>query len=352
VNADPSSPYRVVVRNSVGNVLSTTPMAMAPVHGEPNGSHVVLISGEVPIQPSSGASKRAQAAAVPASVTLTALGKEVATRIRSPHSPRAAFVDLPGNISGRGMLNVRWRESDADGDRMLATLEYSINNGKTYRVLTSLFPGTTFRTSAVGLGRAQHARLRLSVNDGFNTTTIVSKPFRTSGSAPVVTVLSPVQHERGFADASLYGSAQAYDDEGKYLTGRALRWFDGRRLLGHGNHVNIAGLTVGRHRIVVMALDRFGRTGRRSVEVTVLPVKPQLVGLRVPSKLKPTARRLVLRTAATVAGMLVHGNDRCRVGTRARRCSFKVKPGRATLHLTLTLTFGPRSTKVAIAVPR
>ena len=127
------------------------------------------------------------------------------------------------------------------------------------------------------------------------------------------------------SQGTLYASGQAVSDDGHFLTGRRLIWRDGHRSLGHGGAISVIGLGAGTHRLMLLARDAHGRTGRATVSVRVVGEAPDFVGLKVPSKLRAGARRLTFRTGATAPATLRVGAQRFAVTRRVRSYTLRVR---------------------------
>jgi len=282
-------------------------------------------------------------------------GQVLATRSRSAATPAAA-VRAPAagtRVGSRGTLSVRWLAADPDGSQGLTSrIEYSADDGKTYRGVAAGLTGTSYSLPIHLLSRSSAARIRITVNDGWNVATAVSRRFRVAGPPPEVEILSPLAGTRIAADQTLNLEGSAFDDRSRILSGKSLRWFDGRRSLGTGPRISVSGLRPGSHTLRLVARDRSGRAGTASVKVRVLAVTPQFVSLSAPSTLSRTARTATVRVASSVAGTLELGKQRFDADRRNRRFKFRIKPGSKTLSLRLVLRSGGRSATATLTIPR
>jgi hypothetical protein len=123
-------------------------------------------------------------------------------------------------------------------------------------------------------------------------------------------------------------------------------------VLGHGSAISVAGLAAGTHRLTLLARDAHGRTGRARVSVKVVGEAPDFVSLKVPSKLRASARRLTISTGATVPATLRIGARRFAVTRKVRAYTLKVPRGRKLLSLTLKLSAGGKRANLTVAVRR
>jgi hypothetical protein len=172
-----------------------------------------------------------------------------------------------------------------------------------------------------------------------------------------VEILMPWSGTRQLNDAPLGLSGQAFDDSSRMLTGGRLRWMLGHRLLGTGGRITVSGLPAGRHRIFLVATDRFGRSGRASVVVVLRGSRPVFIVLSAPRSAKPKARSLRLKVASSLATTLVVRvpglrAQRFAVGRGTRRLTVRIRRGHATLQLKLSLGAGGLTRKVGIGVKR
>ena len=102
----------------------------------------------------------------------------------------------------------------------------------------------------------------------------------------------------------------------------------------------------------LVAVDRAGRVGSRSVKVRVPGTTPYFLQLKAPGRLSRRARQLLLTVAATQAGALRIGGRRFSVGRSPRRIRVPVNAGRRTLRLTLVLAAGGGRNRQLVVVPR
>jgi hypothetical protein len=343
--ADPASPYRLVTRDAAGNTLTDTPMATDSGHESESesGSGVTTnLHGQAPI---AGAE----------SVEIASGGTVLAKRTRSANVP-SVKVRSPskGARVGRGRDTViRWTSSDVDGGPLRAKIDYSANDGKSWRPLTSEVNRNQATVPSGFLSGSRRARLRIRLNDGFNEGSAVSDRFVAVGRRPTVRILSPAAGSRQItSDAPLFLSGEAYDDAGRALRGKRLRWLEGRKLLGRGNAIAVRELRPGRHRIRLEATDGSGRRDSAAVTVRVTQAVPQFLVLTAPKQLAGSARRLKLKVASTVPATLKGGGVRFPVDRKSRSVSIPIKRGSGELRLTLQLRAGKRTTRLQLVVPR
>jgi hypothetical protein len=334
------SGYHLVGRDAAGNVVADLQMLSSPTHSDGRPPALAL-DGVIP-------------AAGVASVTIVRDGAAVASRAASAHAPAVSVRGVPS--FRRGRATIRWRASDADHDTLQARVEYSSDGGATYRQIASGPNHGRVQLPARLLSRSKRARVRVRVNDGFRETAATSRAFRSPGGAPVVQILSPRRGARQPNDAPLVLRGQAFDDVNGSLTGKRLRWYVGRKLVGTGTQTAPVGLRAGRHRVQLLARDRFGRVGRAAITVHLTAARPAFLVLKAPASVSRSARSVALKVASTLRARLTvrggRGTQRARVSRRTRTVRVVVKPGRSPLALRLTLVAGGRSTPATIAIAR
>ncbi len=346
--APKSSAFNLIVRDANGGAVSNTLMN-ADTSDDPVtevADPVTFLSAEAP-------------AAGAASVEIVRGGAVVARRAASAAKPRVRVLrPRAGQRVGRRKNTVvRWRATDGDGGDLRAKIDYSPNGGRTWRpIYVGPNSGRVALASSL-FSRSPRARVRVRANDGFNEGRARSKRFVAIGRRPDVTILSPRRGTRIRNDASLYFAGQAVDDRSYPLTGKRLRWLDGRRLLGRGKSISVSALRPGKHKIRLVARDRFGRIGSDRVTVRLKAAAPRFLRVKAPSKLGRRARRLSLRVSSTIPATLrISGKrvrqTRKRVTRRLRRITVRVRSGRKTLRVRVRLSAGGKSTSSVLRVAR
>ncbi len=339
-----AAPYDLVATGASGATVAEIPMRASFGHVDSRPAVPILtLTGVVP---ATGVS----------SVRITANGATLATRTEGPNAPAVTIPRRPrfGAAERNGVLaRVRARQRahssvevdySGDGGRRWNPIWIGPNRGSALVPLRYLF-------------RSADARLRVIVNDGFRAASAVSQRFRSPGAPPSVQIMMPSSGTRELNDAPLGLEGQAFDDSSRMLTGPRLRWMLGHRLLGTGGRITVTGLPAGRHRIVLVATDRFGRTGRASVEVVLRGSRPVFIALAAPRSAKRKARSLRLKVASSLPVPLVVRvpglrAQRFTVGRSTRRLTVRIRPGHTTLQLKLSLGAGALTRKVGIVVTR
>ena len=331
------SPFHLVVRDAKGTVLSDTGVRSGFTHIDPGSGPAIpqnIIDAAVP------------APARAASVALEDDGKLLVQRTASAHAPTVRVLAPHAGArvrAGQG-VEVSWKAHDADGDKLTADVAFSANGGRNWKTVALEQPGSSVRLPAGYFTRSQRARVRVTVNDGFHSTSALSGVFRAAGNPPVATIVEPVRSVTIRADTALNLTGQAFDETAHAVAGRRLTWRLGRRILGHGPRIAAQDLPAGRQLIVLEARDAEGRVGRDSVRVRVLAVRPMFLVLRGPKSIGGHARHFTLHVGSSVLARLsaqgAKTSRRTRVGRRARSVRMTVKPGSHALKLRVALVAG------------
>jgi hypothetical protein len=349
-----ASAHHVRLTDAAGTTIADVPMAetVADIN---RGPRVLKLEAHVPLP-----GLNANNPAIPAAVTgLTVMrgSQPVMVRRRSAHAPTARFqFPVRGARVGARPTTVRWQAADPDGDALSVRVDYSPDNGRTWR---TMFRGQNTRQARFARGAfaaSGRARLRVVVNDGFDSATAISARFVALGRPPKVTIASPASRETLRTDSVLNLTGSAVDDGSRQLTGRALTWSLGRHRLGHGTRVVARGLRPGVRRIRLTAVDGRRRRSSAFVPIKVVAARPQFLTMKSPKRVSARARRLVLRVAASErARLTVGGADitahRFVVSRRTRRVVLRVRPGARPLQVVLKVR-AFRTTRLTVIIPR
>ncbi len=336
-----NSAYHLVGLGAGGTPVVDVAMLQADVHTDGSPPSLTL-AGVIP-------------AAGVTSVAIVKTGTTFATRARSTNAPTVAMRGTPA--FRRGTATVRWRARDADGGRLLATIDYSTDGGRSFETVWTGQSRGSARFPARHLSRSARARVRVSVNDGFREASVTSPRFRSPGAPPVVTILSPARRLKQPNDAPLVLSGQAFDDRARALTGRRLTWRAGKRVLGTGERISATGLPAGRHRVDLLARDGAGRTGRASVVVVLPAARPLFLTVSAPRSVKRAAGSMRLKLVSSLPATLAVRaaglrTQRFTVGRKARTITVRIPRGAKPLNLRLSLTAGTRSSVRSLLVTR
>ena len=333
-NASDQTNYEIVVRDAAAQVVSRT-------HVTPVVSHQrAVLTADV-------LSTNA------ASIEIERSGAVVASRRRSANAPTISLVSPgPGaHLSGGNPTVVRWNAQDADGDPVAVRLEYSRDNGKIYRTLSTGLNGDRVSLPASLFARSHEARIRLRASDGFNETIVTSAKLSAEGTPPVPHIQEPVAGAHFRNDVALRLSGTGFSDSGKPLPSNAFHWFDGDRPLGVGPRLSVFDRERGYHTIRLV-VDDDGRKGEVSVKIFIDAVAPTFMGLKVPEVVSHYEDEVRISVASSMPAVLVAGDQGFAVERKAKELRVRIPKGHAELRLPLVLIANGESSKVVVKIKR
>ena len=272
-------------------------------------------------------------------------GAEVlARRARSAHAPRGEHRraarrngDRPRRGDDRALARPGRRRRPADNHNRLLARRRAHVDGRGERR-----PRPLGRIERRALGASDDARIRVRVSDGFDAAIAVSGRLRSLGAPPLVRIESAAARVR--ADQLVLLEGSAFDDTGRPLTGKRLRWFADRRSLGSGT--GSASRAWRRRAHDPARRDRRARALRgRPPTVSVAAVRPQFLLFDAPERVARGTRSTRIRAASTVAATLRIGGRSYAVGRTPRRVRVALPRRTGVLRLAVTLTAGGKVTR-------
>lgn len=199
----------------------------------------------------------------------------LATLAVSPNAPEVHVVTPNGGETLSGAVNVQWTGSDADGDTLVYTLQYSRDGGDTWRTLSTSLTSNPVTVDLSGLPGATAGKFRVIASDGVNTGYDDSDGvFTVAGKAPTVRIVSPANAANFDSSQVVVLTGQANDVEDGALTGSRLTWSsDLQGVLGTGEALSTQ-LKPGVHTITLTAKDSDGQTASASITLNVAAAAP------------------------------------------------------------------------------
>jgi uncharacterized repeat protein (TIGR01451 family) len=203
-------------------------------------------------------------------------------KIASPNAPVVSTITLSatngGAFTGSGPLVITWAASDADGDALTYTVQYSADGGSTWETLFVDWPSQSCMIDSQYLQATTQGEIRVVASDGFNTSPdAFSSMFTVPNHAPVVSINTPPDGTLFIADQEVFLDAFANDPQDGALDGSSVQWVSSRDgALGSGAvlYFQADALSVGAHVITVTATDSTGLTNSASVKIYVLRQPP------------------------------------------------------------------------------
>jgi hypothetical protein len=185
--------------------------------------------------------------------------KEIAVRSKSPNAPVLDISSLSNISELKGKLTLSWKASDADGDPLIYSVDYSTNNGNSWMPMRVLLSQPSTEVDADFLPGTNQGLLRVSVSDGFNTSTSqISHVISVSKKKPEITMLPLISSEK--ESFPLVIEATAFDcEDGPISDETSFIWTsdkDGTIATGHWAVLN--DLSEGRHILTLTVIDSDG----------------------------------------------------------------------------------------------
>ena len=214
----------------------------------------------------------------------------IASRTPGASQPKVEIVAPGGGERFDTEMTLSWRATDADStDALLYTVQYSPDNGKTWRALLTDFPNLSGTDSVTvplrslnGLpSSAAGGLIRVLASDGYHTGIAVSKPFSIPNRGPQPTISTPWPGQSIAAGQSITLQGAAIDADDGNLSGQALRWSLNGAAIGSGQRLAIGDLAPGQHSIGLTARDADGSEQSITTTLTV-------EALHIPLAAEPT----------------------------------------------------------------
>jgi hypothetical protein len=184
------------------------------------------------------------------------------------NAPTINVITPAGGETFDAKMTLSWQASDADGDdKLLYTVQYSPDNGQTWRAILTSFPnpgtGDTVSVELANISALPSSTntglIRVAVSDGYNTTLSTSQPFTVVNRAPEASISAPAAASNVPAGQAVVLQGSAMDVEDGSLSGAALRWAVDGIAAGTGQTSVVAGLAPGEHTVTLTARDSAGK---------------------------------------------------------------------------------------------
>lgn len=185
----------------------------------------------------------------------------------------APQVDITSPIEGQtvtGGLRVAWDASDADGNPLTYTVQYSPDDGLTWKTLSLLGDQRSLDIPEGELAGSDIGAIRVTASDGLRTATDLVRFLRVPNSAPTVDITTPADNDRFSGAQPIILKATAFDREDGQITN--VQWTSDRDgALGAGAELTVlaSNLAEGTHQITATATDSGGQVGRDTVTIAI-----------------------------------------------------------------------------------
>ncbi|MEO7659723.1 MAG: carboxypeptidase-like regulatory domain-containing protein, partial [Pyrinomonadaceae bacterium] len=206
-------------------------------------------------------------------------GQILASRQASANSPTVTVTSPNGGetLSGAS-ANFTWTASDLDGDTLTYALEYSSDNGTTWKALAFNWNTTSFPVDLTKLQGSNQAFFRVTASDGFNSAEDQSNAvFIVPSHAPEVSVTTPENNHLYVGDQTIILNGMGFDSEDGMLASSRLSWSSNLNgALGTGSPLAISASTLqeGTHTITLSATDSTMQLGSSSISIRVFRTRP------------------------------------------------------------------------------
>lgn len=193
-------------------------------------------------------------------------------------NPPEVLITAPtaGQVFAGEEVTFSWTGTDADGDALHYTVQYSSDSGASYETIAIDYNSDSLTVSRVWLAGSPTAKIKVIASDGTRVTISESAVFTVNSNPPEVFIHKP-DPNRVSGSGMLVLEATAYDTEDHRLDDSAIQWtsdIDG--YLGTGSYVQIFPdeLSPGVHRLTATATDSSGVTGSAEVVWTNIIPRP------------------------------------------------------------------------------
>ena len=258
--APASTLYAVTLWDAGDTLLHTEPFT--PTHVEDGDGMTYLFGVVVPF------------AEATVRIAITYDDTTLAEQTASATPPTVTLLTPTGGETIGDELVIEWLGSDADGDELAATVQYSHDGGGTWQTLAANLPTESLTVPTDWLaGSAGQALVRVWVTDGFHTTADQSAAgFTVPRKAPHVSINRPAPDQVFVQGEHVIAGGTAYDVEDGYLRGSALAWrLEGGAPVGEGEGLTLVGLAPGTYTLVLRAEDGDGASAEATVTFRVVP---------------------------------------------------------------------------------
>jgi hypothetical protein len=220
-----------------------------------------------------------------------------------------------GEVLDGATIPVSWTASDPDGDALYYNVWYSADNGATWELIAQDLTETSVDIDEINAPASNQALFRVGASDGIHSAYDQSDAsFIVPNRPPRATIVSPPNDTTVAISQTVALVADVYDVDSGTLSDEQLTWsssLDG--VLGQGESLSVATLSVGVHTLTLTADDGMGGVTAPTVQVTVVDdpgaVPAEDVLLATPGVIRFTlpqgARQAVLTVENANAGRAI-----------------------------------------------
>ena len=269
----PSGDYTLEFLDGAGNVLSSVSFSTYTVVDDGPGGGASEVWAVPVAEPSGWSSYRVLEPPVSGSGAGGAEGSSSSRTVlvevtRSANAPAVSVTaPIAGQVLSGDEVTFSWSGSDADGDSLSYTVEYSGDGGMSYETIAVGYESTSLTVDRASLAGSATAKVKVTAADGTRTASAESAVFAVSQNRPEVFIHSPEANLISGSGA-LVLDATAYDTEDGLLDSSSVQWSsDSGGNLGTGGFVVVypEDLEPGPYRLTATATDSSGATGSAEV---------------------------------------------------------------------------------------
>lgn len=250
--------FALVLLDSGGGILAAGPIVESNINH--NVSNTVTFLSVIPLP--DGVDR----------IEIRQADQVLAERVFSPNAPVVELLTPNGGEIFTGPFEISWQASDADGDDLSYTVQYSPDNGESWQVLAIGLTDQHYQVlSLYNLTGSEQAKIRVLASDGANTgRDETDGVFSVPNTPPMAAIQSPGHLAVFPVGGRIPLSGSATDREDGVLSPESLTWesdLDG--FLGTGAKLEPANLSAGNHVLTLTAEDSDGAIGQAQVAVIV-----------------------------------------------------------------------------------
>jgi len=202
----------------------------------------------------------------------------------SANAPLVSNVTPATAMTLNGTYALTWTASDPDKDKLYYSVEYNpdvTSSTSVWTVLIDDLETPSWTEDFSHLPGGQHAKIRVTADDGVLSTSALSAEFQVTAKSPEVFIVdsNAKQHKAGTGASDLFSyaagsnvflEAESYDLQDEWLPESGLKWTsDISGALGSGSRLRVGSLAVGTHTVTVTATNSAGLKTTDSVTVQI-----------------------------------------------------------------------------------
>lgn len=255
-----TSPWKVELQDAAGSVVASYRLVSQPADEGDSKQETVLM-----LMPDPG-NLGAVLVRDPAQQT-------VSSRAASSHVPVAGLAGDPEHDPLTSRLHLQLLLSDEDGDPVTATVQYSGDNGSSWRVVARDIPAGPLELDTRFLPGGESCRIRMLASDGFLTSEWTSAAFSLPGHSPELITGGITEGAVIDYGTPLVLEAAGFDAEDGGIPSEVITW----EVIGNTVRVTAGGRLVysefapGRYEAYATIYDSEGNSTRKGFGFEVRP---------------------------------------------------------------------------------